>query len=216
MNKTADSIKEKRTELGLSQARLAKAIGVSSVTVSKWESGLNHPKGGHLLALAKTLNVTPEWLTTGRGTATASNVQSVPIGSALVPVLSYVQAGCWKEDCAVSALDGGTEYVSTNFTDTQSLFALRIKGDSMEPEFKEGDLIIVDGDISPCPGDYVVAKNGGDESTFKKYRPRGHNDNGQEYYELQPLNSDYPAMRSDMTTIKIIGVMVEHRRFRRR
>jgi phage repressor protein C with HTH and peptisase S24 domain len=30
----------------------------------------------------------------------------------------------------------------------------------MEPEFKEGDTIIVDPDLCPGPGDYVVAKNG--------------------------------------------------------
>ena len=221
MKEIGDRIRDNRLILGLTQGELGKNLGVSDVTVSKWESGLNHPKGSHLLSLANVLNTTTEWLLTGKGTATqsagtTSNVQSAPLGSALVPVLSYVQAGAWHEPRAVRAQDGDIEYVSANFTNTESLFALYIKGDSMEPEFKEGDLIIVDGDLSPCPGDYVVAKNGGDESTFKKYRPRGHNNNGQEYFELQPLNSDYPAMRSDMTKIKIIGVMVEHRRFRKR
>ncbi|MCZ4058067.1 S24 family peptidase [Pantoea sp. LMR881] len=41
----------------------------------------------------------------------------------------------------------------------------------MEPDFKEGDVIIVDPEIEPVPGEFVVAKNGEHEATFKKYRP---------------------------------------------
>lgn len=86
----------------------------------------------------------------------------------------------------------------------------------MNPVFNEGDLVIIDPDESPRPGDYVVASNGGDEATFKKYRPRGIDENGQEVFELVPLNEDYPPMHSDRQHIEIIGVMVEHRIFRKR
>jgi phage repressor protein C with HTH and peptisase S24 domain len=37
-------------------------------------------------------------------------------------------------------------------------FALRVKGDSMEPEFNEGD-IIISPTAKAVTGDYVVAKN---------------------------------------------------------
>jgi len=74
----------------------------------------------------------------------------------------------------------------------------------------------VDPDESPRLGDYVVAKNGGEEATFKKYRPRGIDENGQEVFELVPLNDDYPTMNSGRQHIEIIGVMVEHRIFRKR
>jgi SOS-response transcriptional repressor LexA len=36
----------------------------------------------------------------------------------------------------------------------------------MEPDFKEGD-IIVDPELEPVPGEFVVAKNGDNEATFK-------------------------------------------------
>mgnify|MGYP004716968083 FL=1 len=61
----------------------------------------------------------------------------------------------------------------------------------------------------------MVAKNGEDEALFKKYRPRGII-NGQEVYELVPLNEDYPTLRSDSSKIRIIGTMMEHRKYRRR
>ena len=70
---------------------------------------------------------------------------------------------------------GGTEageWLTTDQKFSASTFALEIKCDSMLPDFKPGDRIIVDPAVAPQPGDFVVAKNGHDEATFKKYRPR--------------------------------------------
>jgi SOS-response transcriptional repressor LexA len=94
--------------------------------------------------------------------------------------------------------------------------ALTIKGDSMEPEFRAGDVIIVDPAIEPQPGDFVVARNSEQEATFKKYRPRGTDAEGHRVFELVPLNDDYPTMRSDQDRLQVVGVMVEHRKKRRR
>ena len=51
-------IKELRTEHGLSQAALAKAIGVSQKAVDYWERGMNEPKASYILALADFFGVT--------------------------------------------------------------------------------------------------------------------------------------------------------------
>ena len=96
-----------------------------------------------------------------------------------------------------------------------SSFALKIRGDSMLPDFKEGDIVIIDPMITPLPGDFVVAKNLEEEATFKKYRPRGNNEHGQLVFELVPCNPDYPTLRSDIDRCNIIGVMIEHRQFRK-
>lgn len=61
-----DRIKKRRTELGLSQAALAKKVGVSREAVSQWESGA--AKGlrpDNLLACAKALQCNIEWLING-------------------------------------------------------------------------------------------------------------------------------------------------------
>ncbi len=132
-------------------------------------------------------------------------------------MISYVQAGNWREMCEqATAFDGNVEYVTASVDIGTCGFGLWLRGDSMLPQFKEGDLIIVDPDEAPQPGDYVVAKNGSNEATFKKYRPRGIDENGQEVFELVPLNDDYPTMHSDRQPIQIIGVMVEHRSYRKR
>lgn len=146
----------------------------------------------------------------------ATNVAPAPLGTRRIPLVSYVQAGHMTEAVDAYAVGDAAEWMLTDLDLSASAFALRIKGDSMMPEFREGDTVIIDPAITPMPGDYVVAKNGDNEATFKKYRPRGLNERGDQVFELVPLNEDYPSMRSDITPIVIIGTMVEHRRYRRK
>ncbi|KAF1046598.1 MAG: LexA repressor [Delftia tsuruhatensis] len=86
----------------------------------------------------------------------------------------------------------------------------------MLPDFTEGDLVLIDPELTPRPGDFVAARNTNQEATFKKYRVRGITESGIDVFELVPLNSDYPVIRSDEHHLSVIGTMVEHRRkFRR-
>ena len=133
-----------------------------------------------------------------------------------IPVISYVQAGVWTAPNEIRECDGNMAYITTDLELGERAFAIVIRGNSMEPEFTEGDLVLIDPDEPLHPGDFVVAKNGEEEATFKKYRPRGYGEDGQEIFELAPLNDDYPTMRSDRQHIQIIGTMVEHRRRRKR
>ncbi|MCC0183525.1 helix-turn-helix domain-containing protein [Aeromonas hydrophila] len=223
-----DRITASRQAQKMSKAELARRVGISHASVSKWESGLNQPKGRYLNDLAAALGVTVDWLLTGDGDVPGSSGEQqipgyhnvelavIPQGKR-IPVISYVQAGNWREMCEqATTFDGNVEYVTASVDIGPCGFGLWLRGDSMLPQFKEGDLIIVDPDEAPQPGDYVVAKNGSNEATFKKYRPRGIDENGQEVFELVPLNEDYPTMHSDRQHIQIIGVMVEHRIFRKR
>ncbi|WP_429099201.1 LexA family protein [Aeromonas veronii] len=214
----SERIRELRKKHGLTQQKLGELIGVKKSSISQWENDEHSPSGDNLAQLSKVFGVSAHWLATGKGSPELSNVEPavIPQGNR-VPILSYVQAGNWREMCEqATAFDGNVEYVSAGGEIGPYGFGLWLRGDSMVPLFKEGDLIIVDPDESPQPGDYVVAKNGSDETTFKKYRPRGIDENGQEVFELVPLNDDYPTMHSDRQHIQIIGVMVEHRSYRKR
>ncbi|MCF5912030.1 LexA family protein [Aeromonas veronii] len=214
----SERIRELRKKHGLTQQKLGELIGVKKSSISQWENDEHSPSGDNLAQLSKVFGVSAHWLATGKGSPELSNVEPavIPQGNR-VPILSYVQAGNWREMCEqATAFDGNVEYVSAGGEIGPYGFGLWLRSDSMLPQFKEGDLIIVDPDESPQPGDYVVAKNGSDEATFKKYRPRGIDENGQEVFELVPLNDDYPTMHSDRQHIQIIGVMVEHRSYRKR
>lgn len=217
--KLPDRIKQRRTAMFLTQNELAKKIGVSRVAVSQWERGDTSPKGENLFSLSKALDCDAEWLVRGEGDESpksTQNIKAAEIGSHKVPVLSYVQAGNWCESQAYSGVDGDIEYVHADMEEGSRAFAVWVQGNSMAPEFNEGDLIIIDPDVTPLPGDFVVAKNGGEECTFKKYRPRGYKEDGTEIFELVPLNEDYATLRSEISPIHIIGTMIEHRKFRRR
>ncbi|URO00877.1 helix-turn-helix domain-containing protein [Leclercia adecarboxylata] len=207
-------LKELRKQRKLTQGQLGKALGVSDVTIGYWERDLNVPGGKSLTKLAQYLGVTEGFLLYGR--EDEANVGAAPVAAQQVPIISYVQAGAWSPECDARNLDGTVEYILTSEFHSHSTFALKVKGKSMEPEFVEDDVIIIDPELHPGPGDYVVAKNGGDEATFKKYRARGVSETGDEIFELVPLNDDYAIRNSAKEKIHVIGVVVEHRRMMRR
>lgn len=58
----AESIKELRTERGISQAALARAIGVSQKAIDYWERGVNEPKATYIILLADFFDVSTDYL----------------------------------------------------------------------------------------------------------------------------------------------------------
>ena len=214
----SERIRELRKKHGLTQQKLGELIGVKKSSISQWENDEHSPSGDNLAQLSKVFGVSAHWLSTGKGSPELSNVEPavIPQGGR-VPILSYVQAGNWREMCEqATAFDGSLEYVAAGVSVGSCAFGLWVRGNSMEPDFKEGDLLIVDPDEAPKAGDFVIAKNGSEEATFKKYRSRGEYDDGRPRFELVPLNDDHETLSTDQTHIAIIGVVVEHRRILKR
>ncbi len=203
---------------GVTQAELARRCNVKPPSVNGWLNGkAKFLRGENLLAAAKALNVSQHWLATGQGEMTAidTNVSSSTVGDRRIPLINYVQAGKLTEVTNINDI-GADSWILTDLELSRNAFALEIKGNSMLPDFSEGDRIIIDPDIVPQPGDFVVAKNHKEEATFKKYRLKGIDSNGDNIFELIPLNEDYPTLRSDMIPLRIIGTMIEHRKYRKR
>jgi SOS-response transcriptional repressor LexA len=145
------------------------------------------------------------------------NVSYARLGGRPIPVISPVQAGLMTDMETPYPVGAGFDIIYSDDDDLSAFaFGLEIEGLSMMPDFRPGDRVIIDPELAPNPGDFVVAKNGGNQATFKKYRPRGVGADGNEIFELVPLNEDFASMRSDVTSLQVIGVMTEHRkRFRR-
>ncbi|ATP90368.1 helix-turn-helix domain-containing protein [Aeromonas media] len=211
-----ERIKLSRSRLKMTQQQLGDRIGANKASISQWENGVYTPDAKNLSALAKALSVSVFWLMDGKGDPAGQNLEIAPPDIHRIPVISYVQAGVWTETSEIREYDGNLVYITTDLELGERAFAIELKGHSMEPEFVEGDIVLIDPDEHPHPGDFVVAKNGEEAATFKKYRPRGVGEDGQEVFELVPLNDDFPTMRSDRQHIHIIGTMVEHRRRRKR
>jgi SOS-response transcriptional repressor LexA len=202
-----------------SPTQLAADTGLSDSAISQLLSGKTKGlRANSAVKIEAATGVRSTWLITGEGPmlVSASNVTAAPVGAARIPLISYVQAGCWTGIVDSYQPGDADEWLLTDLELSGSAFALQIKGESMTPEFKEGDRVIIDPSVQPLPGDFVVAKNGDNEATFKKYRPRGVNEQGVTVFELVPLNEDFPSMRSDTQPISIIGTMVEHRKYRKK
>ena len=212
----SDRVQERANHLKLKQVDVVKHTKASKATVSKWFNQDVMPDSHYLLLLARILQCSQEWLVTGKGSVEGANVAPADIGLRKIPIISYVQAGCWTESIECRSMDGSIETINTDLDLGSMAFALSVRGDSMAPEIQEGDVVVIDPDVDPLPGDIVAAKNGNHEATLKQFRPRGTNDQGQDYFELVPLNPVYPTMRSDHHHVTIIGVMMEHRRYRKK
>jgi SOS-response transcriptional repressor LexA len=123
----------------------------------------------------------------------------------MVPLISWVQAGGWEYAADPFQPGDADRWLDTTATKSKNAFALTVHGDSMEPEFTEGDIIIVDPEREPVSGSYIIAKNGA-EATFKQFVMDGQS------VLLKPLNGRYPIR--DMTGIefRVVGVVVEKRK----
>jgi SOS-response transcriptional repressor LexA len=125
-----------------------------------------------------------------------------------VPLISSVRAGAFAEAKDPFQPGDALDWIETTYAVQEHTFALRVEGESMEPEFPEGTILIVEPGMEPCPGDYVIVKNGSNEATFKKLIKDG----GQLY--LKPLNPRFEIKRLD-ENFTIVGVVRETlRRFR--
>lgn len=201
---------------------LAARSGVAMATISAiTKRGSDRTNYKEPLVKAFPLeSVSHRWLRDGTGKmddrdGMEPNVVLAPMGARKIPVISAIQAGMWAEIVDQFQPGDADDWLMTDLELSSSAFALTIRGDSMLPEFNPGDRVIIDPDVAPHPGDFVAAKNGEQEATFKKYRPRGMDAAGNMVFELIPLNDDYPTLRSDVDHIRIVGTMVEHRKYRR-
>lgn len=183
-----ERVKTARLRKGLNQSELARATGIKPQSIQYLEGG---SAGGsrHLPQIAAATGVNVKWLSEGVGPMEPSNVSPAPDVGERVPLISWVQAGSWMEIADHYAPGDGEDFIPCPGSVGPHAFALRVSGDSMEPEFTAGDLIIVDPDKQALNGSYVVVRlEESEEATFKQFVI----DAGRKY--LKPLNPRYPVI----------------------
>jgi phage repressor protein C with HTH and peptisase S24 domain len=84
---------------------------------------------------------------------------------------------------------GGPGWEEVEFPDlsNEKVFALEVQGDSMEPLYRDGDVLIVSPTASVRKGDRVVVRTKGGEVTAKELKRRT-----AKSLELRSLNEDHP------------------------
>lgn len=199
-------LKQLRTEKRINQRELAKYLKIAPSTVSMYESGNREPNFEILETLADFFNVDLNYLLGKTDKTTKLIIENESKGFK-IPVLGNVAAGI-----PISAVEDILDYeeVPSSWQSQGEFFALRIKGDSMEPRMENGDVVIVKQQSDANSGDTVIALVNGDDATCKRLEKT---DNG---IMLVSTNAKYPPMffsKEDIVNkpVVILGKVVEFR-----
>ncbi|QIN36800.1 LexA family protein [Legionella longbeachae] len=211
--KIGQRIMSERKAKGLTRKALAELTGELKISrINNYERGDRTPGPTEIKLLADVLEVSASYLMCLTDNREGKMTKSPGMG-ALIPVLDYKQAidpaaliQKIKED-----VDTKVEFipVSTAVSDSigKNAFALQIKDESMIPEFRINDVIVIDPDTSPRPGDFVVALIEGEQEVIvRKYKQLSASKEVREF-ELIALNEDWADIRvgSNEMQAQIIG-----------
>jgi len=155
-------IKELRQAAGIKQTTLAAVINVSQAALSGYETGRFEASTETYQLIAQYFGVSLDYL------LGHSAVRSgAPTAFTRIPVLGDVAAGL-----PMMAEENIVDYEEIDPTMAASgeLFGLRIKGSSMEPRIKEGDVVIVRKQEDVDTGDVAVVLVNGDSATVKRIK----------------------------------------------
>ncbi len=201
MNILTQNIRDKMKALKLTQKELAERVSISQVMVHKLTSG-KVTTTTKIVKLAEVLECSPEWLLNGVTKQSNSNIEAGPDIKDFFPLISWVQAGAWEAIEEVQAVDAERFPCPVNCS--SNTFVLKVQGVSMQPIFRDGDLIFVDPDTQWRHGAYVVARlDDQNEATFKQLII----ESGQKF--LKPANPNWPEQIIPINgNCTIVGVVV--------
>lgn len=205
-----------------SQDALSDISGVKQGTISKLERG-DSQTSTFIPQLAHALDCSPMWLAEGVGNPPELPPVSephrdfehvdLPDGTALVtdtilvPQISWVQAGNFEEMVTPYGADIAEKWVRCPAEEYGSVtFALRNQGISMEPEFKDGDVVFVDPSKAQNvrSGSFVIVRMDDENTaTLKQFFAEG------EHKYLKALNPNWPTPIIEVNgAATIIGVVI--------
>ncbi len=191
----ASRLDEAMREAGFeSQSAFARASGIPQPTINRILKGTGKrgPETQTLIALAAACNVTFEWLHEGR--LPKSRVAGIPPHEFSTVVVAdpgdpdfyeipkvqlVLSAGMTGFDTVPEIYDGSKLSISKNWVERHGftpgrLVAIRVKGDSMEPNLYEGDQVIINTADTHMEDGAVFAVNFEGQAVVKRLaRDRG-------------------------------------------
>lgn len=208
-------IQIERKMKGLTQARLAElAGGLKQPRVNNWEQGIRTPGPEEIKQLAKVLEVSPAFLMCLTDRKQPHPLDKNYVG-ALIPLLSPEQLDnplCWIQSIREGEYDGEVILIPTTVNLVklvgENAFALKMSDASMEPEIKPYDVLIVNPDATPKPGNFVVVKSDDNpEVIIRRYRQLSISKSTQQF-ELLATNKNWPDIQShELVGFKILGTV---------
>ena len=151
-------VKKLTEEQGMSMSELARRVGTAKSAISRYFNGTREFPLNKVEEFASALHTTPDFLL-------GMEYEPQPSQGLQIPVLGNVAAGI-----PISAVEDILDYeeVPQSWENQGEFFALRIKGDSMQPKMDDGDVVIVRQQSDANSGDTVIVLVNGDDATCKK------------------------------------------------
>lgn len=174
------------------QSELAAFLKISRTSVNDWISGKSKSiNAANTFGVAKFFNVNPEWVGTGKGKKTITDINEKSPGYSSIcniPIVGQTQLGddgFWAD---LGYPEGfGDGYIEFPTKDRQA-YALRCVGESMRPRIRNGEFIIIEPSIEVNYGDDVLVKATNDRVMVKKLLYKKDN-----RIYLQSINENYPT-----------------------
>jgi phage repressor protein C with HTH and peptisase S24 domain len=190
-------------EKGLSASGLAKKSGLDPTTFnpSKRTMPDGRPRWPSTESVAKVLNATGASLEMFTSFVTGTKLASGHAPRAAhkrIPLIGLAQAGsAGFFDDAGYPVGGSWDEVSLPEVGDQNAYALEISGDSMEPVYRDGDMVIVSPAAPVRRGDRVVVRTEKGEVMAKQLVRRSARK--LELRSLNPAHPDYSFDLGDVT-----------------
>lgn len=159
-----ERLKELFEQSGKPDADIAADLNVSKQTISSWRTGARSPKRTMIETISKVFGVSIEWIMG----------YDVPMVGALPTGLMPISQLDRKHIPLIGSVAAGEPIFDPEFPDVvvdgplDADFALRVKGDSMEPEYLHGDLIYLKSTPDIPHEGATVAIAIDDEATLKR------------------------------------------------
>lgn len=161
MKSIGERIKEARKSARLTQLELAKKTELSRSYIGDIEKDRYNPSVSTLQLIATATNTPLEDLLPSTKTAS-------PTGRGVrIPVLGRVVAGI-----PIEAVEEILDYeeITPELAATGEFFALQVRGDSMLPTLKSGDIVIVKRQPTVDSGDIAIVLVDGNDATIKEVK----------------------------------------------
>lgn len=154
-------ITKARKELGITIKELAARTGtLSAARISNWEQGTRKPDPIAAKALADILGVSASYLMCLTDSPHGELMQGSESKLRHIPILSMKETPHAKEILSQQepfAFEKTIVIDSFNLSiKSPALFAATVEDNSMQPELNPNDIVIVDGQLQPNPGQYVL------------------------------------------------------------
>lgn len=187
----------------MTQNELADKMQVSTATVSNWCNGIKLPRMDKVDKMCSIFGCLRSDLMEDKGFLSGKKKSK----GIIINVLGRVATGI-PIDAIETIVD--TEEIPESLARTGEFFGLLIKGDSMEPRIKSGDVVIVRQQADADTGDTVIAMVNSDDAVCKRLRKY------RDGIELISNNPSYdPLFFSnediEKKPVRIIGKVVELR-----